>query len=99
MKGAVAGVHVPEISNGDLELMHKQEVSKAAHKKLDRRVARTGRVIIVRDVRAKALKHEKTEVKSRRGLMRRHSRRSTRRNLTSLNAEKKLWKWCGMKGQ
>lgn len=84
--------HSREIPDRDLELYHRQAISKAARKKLDGRVAQRGRVIIVPDVRAKALKHQEDEVKKANGLTRRYWRQNKIRSWPASKLRKKLGK-------
>ena len=92
VKGALASAHSLEISNRDLELVHKTAVRKAARKKLDGRVAQTGGVISVGDVRAKAAQHDEDEMAKATRAYERALGVEQKKQLASLNAEKKTWK-------
>ncbi|MCJ1262992.1 hypothetical protein MMC22_002862 [Lobaria immixta] len=92
VKGALASAHSLEISNRDLELLHQTAVQKAARKKLDGRVAHTGGVILVGDVRAKAAQHDKDELAKATRAYERALGVEQKKQLASLNAEKKTWK-------
>ena len=92
MKGALASAHSLEISNRDLELIHRTAVSKAARKKLDGRVTQVGGVISVRDVRAKVSKHEEDELAKATKVYEKALGAEQKRQQAGLNAEKKVWK-------
>ena len=92
VKGALASAHALEISDRDLELIHRTAVSKAARKKLDGRVAQVGGVISVRDVRAKASKHEEDELAKATRVYEKALGAEQKRQQAGLNAEKKIWK-------
>lgn len=92
MKGALASAHSLEISNRDLELIHRTAVLKAARKKLDGKVAQTGGVISVGDVRAKALQHAEDELVKAIRVYEKALAMEQKKQQAPLNAEKKLWK-------
>lgn len=95
MKRAVASAHAQEISDRGLELLHKQTVSKAVRKKLDSRVAQTGGLITVRNVRAKALKYQEDEVdKKAKKAYQKALAGGQKKELASLNTEKQLGQVC-----
>ena len=95
MKEAVARAHALEISDRGLELIHKQADSKVVRKKFDSRVAQTRGLMTVRNVRAKALKHQEDEVDKKAKKAYKKALAGEQKNeLASLNAEKKLGQVC-----
>ncbi|MCJ1469901.1 hypothetical protein MMC07_008545, partial [Pseudocyphellaria aurata] len=92
VKGALVSAHLLDISNCDLELIHRTAVSKAAQKKLDGRVAQVGVVISVRDVRAKALKYDEDELAKATKIYEKALATEEKKEQACLNAEKKTWK-------
>ena len=92
VKGALVSAHSLGISNRDLELIHRTAVSKAVRKKLDGKVAQVGGVISVRDVRAKALKHDDDELAKATKVYEKALAAEQKKEQAGFNAEKKTWK-------
>ena len=89
IKGSISNGDSRTLSERDLAAVHKEAVSKAARKRLDGRVAQSGGVITVRDVRAKATKRKEDELEKAEKLYERLKAAEDKRLLV---AEKKLWK-------
>lgn len=89
MKRALASAHLLEISNWNLELVHRTAVQKAAHKKLDSRVAQTEKVILVGDICVKAMQHNKDEMAKATKTYKRTLRVEQKKQLASLNTKNK----------
>ena len=93
VRGALVSAHSLEISNRELELIHRTAVSKAASQRLDGRVAQTGGgVISVREVRAKASKHDEDELAKATMVYEKAVGAQQEKQQAGLNAEKKVWK-------
>ena len=92
VKGALASAHLLEISNCNFELIYRTAVSKTAHKKLNGKVARTDGVIIVRNICAKASKHEEDEFAKATRIYKRAVAAEKKKEQVSLNAKKNVWK-------
>ena len=89
LKRSVVSAYSLKILYCNFELIHRTAVLKAAQKKLDARVVQTGKVILVCNIRAKALKHNNDEFAKATKIYEKTLAAEQKKEQAGFNAEKK----------